>query len=275
MICAWESLIAIIPLWLRPDLHKLDQNSIQEIRLRIHAPPEVVTEHGPVWLPGQIHPRDLKFIINTASRYSPWATSGISQGYLTAPGGHRIGICGDVSVQQGHIHAFQEIHSVNIRIAHDLQGIAGSNPSSWDSLLVIGAPGWGKTTLLRDIAREISQKHTVSVVDERGELFPEGFPRGKRMDVLSGCPKSIGISTVLRTMGPEYIAVDEITEEVDTKALLQAAFCGVKLLATAHGTSIQEIKCRKIYDPLWENRIFRTIIRLRPDKTWHIEGLLS
>lgn len=113
------------------------------------------------------------------------------------------------------------------------------------------------------------------MVDERGELFPgcSDFDRGSRLDVLCGCSKQEGIEILLRTMGPDCIAVDEITAAQDCEALLQAGWCGVRLIATAHAASVRELKQRPLYRPLVEQRLFDQIIVLGRDKTWHLERM--
>lgn len=165
---------------------------------------------------------------------------------------------------------FQSVDSLCIRVARDYPGVSRGAPAE-ESLLILGAPGWGKTTLLRDLARSIAENHTVSVVDERGELFPDGFERGKRMDVLSHCPKVQGIHRVLRSMGPEWIAVDEITATEDCDALAEAAGCGVKLLATAHASSVADLQRRSVYRRLLETEVFQQVLVLDADWTWHRE----
>ena len=140
-------------------------------------------------------------------------------------------------------------------------------------MLILGAPGRGKTTLLRDIARQISEKSTVAVVDERGEIFPSGFVRGDRMDVLTGVPKAGGVEMVLRTMGPEWIAVDEITAEEDCRSLLQAQGCGVRLLATAHAGSLDEFRGRPIYKALLDNHVFDYLLILHSDRSYGTERI--
>ena len=111
------------------------------------------------------------------------------------------------------------------------------------------------------------------MIDERGELFPEAFSRGKRMDVLTGCPKPAGIEMILRTMGPDCIAVDEITAAEDAMAMVQAANCGVRLLATAHAGSSGEFRRRPVYRPLVENRVFENMAVLHADKSYHLERM--
>ena len=148
------------------------------------------------------------------------------------------------------------------------------------SLLILGRPGSGKTTLLRDIIRirSNSGQGSVAVVDERGELFPyfQGkpcFSLGCRTDILSGCPKSQGIDLLLRTMGPATIALDEITAQEDCNGLLQALWCGVDLIATAHAGSVREFMKRTIYKPLVDSRIFSTVLVMQADKTWREERI--
>lgn len=272
MICAWKELLSILPSWLSKEVNMAAQEDLQELRLRINAPPELIKNKDTVWLSRLISMEDIHFIINTASRYSPWATSTSAYGYITAPGGHRIGLCGEAVCQAGRVTTIKNFSSLCIRIARDLPGIGKDLSAVPGSILIIGAPGWGKTTLLRDLIRLRSRKgEHICVVDERCELFPEKFERGKRTDILTGCPKGKGIPMLLRTMGPDCIAVDEITDPEDADALMLAAWCGVKLLATAHAASLEDLKTRPVYRPISERKIFDTIVILHQDKTWHME----
>lgn len=271
MMCQWQKFLSILPPWLRKEADQAGSASMQELRLRMGAPAELVLARGSQWLDRSADMNDIQFCINAASRYSPWTSETQALGFLTAPGGHRIGLCGQPAYKEGIMTGFRSLDSICIRVARDFPGISRGIEGEGRSVLILGAPGWGKTTLLRDLARMLSQKHTVCVVDSREELFPEGFQRGKRMDVLSGCPKDKGIEMVLRTMGPEIIAVDEITAGEDCLALRQAAGCGVKLLATAHAGSAEEFRTRPIYRPLLEAGIFDTFIMLRKDKSFQKE----
>lgn len=272
MICAWKELLSVLPSWMRQEVDAQGRDTLQELRLRINAPPELVRSNGAVWLNKAATREDLQCCINAASRYSPWAAETAALGYLTAPGGHRIGLCGEVVFHDGAVTGMRSIHSLCIRVARDFPGI-GKGAYQKGSLLILGAPGWGKTTLLRDIARILAETTPVAVVDERGELFPEGIPRGKRMDVLTGCPKPDGIDRVLRTMGPACIAVDEITAQSDCDALVHAVGCGVHLLATAHASSVEDFKSRAVYRPLWASGVFDQCLILNSDKKWHRERM--
>ena len=110
----------------------------------------------------------------------------------------------------------------------------------------------------------------MSVVDERRELFPEGFDRSGNLDVLSGIPKGRGMDMVLRCMSPQTIAVDEITCTADCEGLIRAAWCGVELAATAHAHSMEDLRARQVYRPLLESGLFSKIAVLDKNQSWHI-----
>ena len=143
------------------------------------------------------------------------------------------------------------------------------------NLLILGAPGSGKTTLLRDYIRQRSRRSAVCVVDERRELFPEGFSRGENTDILSGVDKPRGIDMVLRSMGPQMIAMDEVTSKADCEALLRAAWCGVRLLATAHADSVEDLRTRSVYRPLAETGLFSKAVVLDRSRNWRVEEVMS
>lgn len=279
MKCAWQAYLNILPIWLRESVDKYGKDSLQELRLRINTAPQLITTDKEVTLERLVSLEDLKFCINVASRYSPWAAQSLAKGYLTTQGGHRIGICGQAAVQNNEVLSYQSITSLCIRVARDFGEISKKLYSVNKSILIIGKPGSGKTTLLRDLIRQKSNKSngSIAVVDERGEIFPfvNGqllFQVGKQTDVLTGVGKSEAIVSLIRNMSPHYIAVDEITSEMDCDALLKAGWCGVKLIATAHAGSYQELLSRPIYQPIIESKLFSCIVTMHEDKTWHIEG---
>lgn len=273
MTCAWQELLAVLPIWMRKDTDRLGPELLQEIRLRIDTEPELVLKGETCWLERKITQEDLNYTVNAASRYSPWAAGSVAEGFITVKGGHRIGLCGDTVVRHGEVTAIRSYSSLCIRVARDFPGIGEGIEKVKGSILILGAPGWGKTTLLRDAVRKISTVETICVVDERLELFPQGFEKGKRTDVISGCSKAKGITMLLRTMGPSCIAVDEITAPEDAAALLQAANCGVRLLATAHASSLYDLQKREIYRILMENRIFDVVVVLKKDQSYTMERM--
>lgn len=273
MICAWKELLAVLPPYLRQEVDSLGKNTGQELRLRLGKPPSIV-------LPGKHHSfgktitaDDLNFVVNTACRYSPWTAGSAANGYITAPGGHRIGICGEIMEKDGQMAGFRTVRSLNIRIARDFPGIGASLAGLGGNILIIGRPGSGKTTLLRDLIRQRSVKETVAVVDERGELFPPGLATGHGVDILTGCGKPLGIEMLLRTMGPDTIAVDEITAAGDCEGLVQAGWCGVRLLATVHGAGVRDLRSRKVYKPILESGLFDTLVILAEDKSYRTERM--
>ena len=280
MVCAWTSLLSILPLWMRQSVDKLGIYKLQELRLRLDMQPVLITGNGILRLERKLTSEDLRFCVNTASRYSPWLASTASKGYITAPGGHRIGICGNAAGFAGSLTDISGITSLCIRVARDYPGITEKIPENCGSILIVGKPGSGKTTLLRDLIRQRSKKENTSicVVDEREELFPRVngtfcFQVGTNTDILSGCTKPYGIDVVLRTMSPDIIAIDEITAEADCQALYHAGWCGVKLIATAHAGNRADLLNRPLYRPIIETQLFDTLILLNEDKSWRLERM--
>lgn len=270
MICAWKQLLSVLPPRLRPEVDRLGKNAMQELRLRLGMPPELVLSGESRWLGCCVSREDLNYCINAASRYSPWAAATTAQGYLTAPGGHRIGLCGEVVCKDGVVTGIREISSLCIRVARDFPGIAKRAADAPGSILILGAPGWGKTTLLRDLIRAVSDGEggpalRVGVADERGELAAmyQGEPQfsiGRQTDVLDGCPKGSALLMLLRGMNPQVLAADEITAPEDAAALEMAANCGVSLLCTAHAGSLEELKARPLYRRLLDEGLFRRLV---------------
>jgi len=176
----------------------------------------------------------------------------LTMGYITLPGGHRVGVSGQVVLEKGAVRSWKYINSINIRVAHSVKGCANSvlphimESSGLCHTMIISPPGCGKTTLLRDIVRQISNKSmTVGLVDERSEVAGcfQGIPQndvGIRTDVMDGCPKAIAMVMLLRAMSPDVIAVDELGGEDDAHAVDTVLNAGVKLLCTAHGINVAD-----------------------------------
>jgi stage III sporulation protein AA len=187
----------------------------------------------------------------------------LRQGFITLPGGHRAGLAGDCLVEDGRVSRIRSITGINLRIAKEMVGIARSVlPYLWGSerflrTLIISPPQAGKTTLLRDLVRALGdgdwqrRSYKVGLIDERSEIAGSfhGLPQlhvGIHTDVLDGCPKAEGIYRLLRAMGPEVIAFDELGRPEEVEALRDLLYAGVGILATAHAGSIEEMAKRPI-----------------------------
>ena len=279
MKCAWQAYLNLLPHWMRQEVDEYGRQDLQELHIRIGICPIMQLGSQCHKLKRIATGEDISFVINAASRYSPWTASTLAKGYLTGAGGHRIGVCGVATVSD-KMQGISIPTSLCVRVARDFEGISGTAVTVPDSLLIIGPPGSGKTTLLRDLIRGKSNmgQGNIAVVDEREELFPlhKGqacFFAGEHTDILSGCKKAEGIVAVQRSMNPCWIAVDEITEESDCEALLQAGWCGVNLMATAHAGSLQDFLTRPVYKPLVACKLFSTVLVLRKDKSWKLERM--
>ena len=281
MSTAWQSYLNLLPHWLRDTVDKQGRGRLTELRLRVGHPVQMRFVSDCLFLEHIAKPEDIQFIINIATKYSPWISSTVCKGFITGEGGHRIGICGDAVLDsRGNIQTIENPSSLNIRVARDVVGVADKIGHFNDSILIIGRPGCGKTTLLRDYIRQRSDLcfDSVCVVDERREIFPKVrgqccFYSGKQTDILSGCNKAQGIDMAIRCMNPGTIAVDEITEDSDCKAILYAGWCGVKLLATAHAESKDDLYTRPIYKPIVSANIFQYLVVMSADKRWHLERI--
>lgn len=188
------------------------------------------------------------------------------QGYLTTRHGHRLGICGQYP--QGENRLLRGLSSINIRVARQVRGL-GRNLNLCDgdhfrSTLILAPAGVGKTTLLRELCRELSVKFRVAVADERYEIAAcaDGEPRFSvgNCDILSGGCKKEVIPMLLRSMSPQILALDEITRGEDCESLVECAGCGCGILATAHGGALSDLHRRPAYRQLLEAKLFQQVI---------------
>lgn len=218
---------------------------------------------------------DLREAVSLLSGYSLYAfEEELRQGYLTIAGGHRIGFCGKAVLENGEIRTLRQINALNIRIARERRGWGErllpflTEKDTLLHTLIVSPPGCGKTTLLRDLIRCLSEQgRTVGVVDERGELAPlrEGVPQmdvGPCTDILEGCPKAMGMTLLLRSMSPDIIAVDELGRKEDVAAVEEVLNAGVKLIATAHGRDFSDLKARPQLRTLVHKKIFERYLFL-------------
>lgn len=244
-------------------------DTAEEIRIRINEPAMIIYPEKE-FISDIVYARpQIDAFMDKITKSSLYAFSdNIADGFITIAGGHRVGICGTAVYENGVLKAVRDISYINIRIAKELKGVGEglfakiSRGGRIASVLFVSPPGGGKTTLLRDTIRLISENMNgcrVSVVDERNELSATfmGEPQndlGKRTDILCGYSKEDGIMRSLRSMSPDIIALDEIGGKNDEKAIMRCKYSGVGVIATMHGENISDVK--KSVPELWENGVF-------------------
>ena len=249
----------------------------EEIRLRVGRALSVLLPEGERTIGTRpVCGVDICGVVEIATGASAYtAAASLKNGYITAPGGYRIGVCGTAVMKNGETAGLRRLSSAAIRIPRDISGIASevmkkTSPGGiFHSTIIISPPGAGKTTLLRDMVRTLSngsgrlgiRPARVAVADERGEIacMFQGKPGrdvGEQTDVIDGCPKAQAAMMLLRTMNPQVIALDEITAPEDIAAASSAANCGVRLIATAHAEDMDDLKKRRLYLRLLEAGIF-------------------
>lgn len=271
---AYETAVYMLPQELKAEVQALSAEAVEEIRLRVGRRPTALigsSEHEMSRTAvTEEHIRRVLERATGASIHS--AAHAMAEGYISYRG-LRIGLCGTAVMRGKEMAGYQYFSSLNIRIPRECRGscdglIGEIYRGGFENTLLISRPGGGKTTALRELVRQISDRGTrVGVVDERNELSATDearaqFDLGRSSDVLIGVPKAEGAMMLLRGMNPQVIAMDEITREQDIEAIGQIYGCGVGLLASAHARDTDELTRRPLYRELLALRAFRYIITI-------------
>ena len=265
---------ALLPWALRhgaESLSEVDKTQVEELRLRAGRPPTAVLPEGEILLPDceeqKVTGEDLRLVLEVATQASAHAVlDRVREGFVTVRGGHRVGLCGSAVYENGAIRTIGSLSSLSIRISREIpEAAVGIRPQLHSAgavggTVILSPPGGGKTTLLRDLIRRLSDgiegaPLRVGVADERGELAAmyHGLPMndlGAHTDVLDGCPKAVALTLLLRAMNPQVLAADEVASARDAAALEEAAGCGVALLCTAHAAGPEDLLRRPIFRKL-------------------------
>lgn len=260
----------------------LQEDTVQEIRIKSGKPVILNLSYGEKVLDYRTTSEDLKFMMAKVSNYSLYAfEEEIKQGYITLKGGHRVGLAGECVISNGEVRTIKNISSLNIRICREIIGSSNkimnliTNNNRVYNTLIVSPPKCGKTTILRDIAKNISNGmykinlsgKKVTIVDERSEIAAcyNGVPQmnvGIRTDILDNCLKKSGMIMAIRSLSPEVLICDEIGTKGDLEALNMAFNSGVNVIVTVHGYDIADVYGRAVFKDLIDNCILERIILL-------------
>lgn len=303
-----EEILKIFSIGIRNVLKRvdIDFSKMQEIRLRVNGPLLCVYENQEYYITSEgeltrdihkcwvIGKKEILETVEYIGNYSLYAyEEEVRQGFITIQGGHRVGIAGKVIVENGRIRSMKYILFLNVRISHEVRGCADKllpfivEKGRMLHTLIISPPGCGKTTLLRDCIRQLSNGtdqcpgKTIGVVDERSEIGGcyLGVPQnnlGIRTDVLDCCPKTEGILMLVRSMAPQIIAVDEIGTKEEAKAIETAMHTGCGLLATVHGNSFDDIGKKPVFQKmLEEKKVERYVVLSAKEQVGTIQAIYN
>lgn len=268
-------------------INEKEIETLEEIRIRVSKPIILKLANKEIIVEYIVTTQDILEIVEKITENSMYSyQQQICSGYITLKGGHRVGISGNVVMEENKVINVNYIYSLNFRIARQIIGVADKvvneviKNDEVSNTLIISKPGAGKTTILRDLIRIISKTKTVGVVDERGEIAAmyKNEPQndlGIKVDILSNISKSLGIKMLVRSMAPDIIVADEIGTKEDIEAIKYAVTSGVKGIFTAHANNIEDIKKSPILKELLDLNLIDKIIILDKNNRENIETSCS
>lgn len=219
---------------------------LTEVRLRLNMPIAVKNEQNRYFLRRTATREIIDKVLERATNFSLYAHQDeIASGYIHCKGGIRLGVSGRGVIDSGKLAVFKDITSLNIRVPHEVIGCSAALKSildDFDNTLIVAPPFAGKTTLIRDMARVLSDRFDLCIIDEREEIAGRGEYRlGKLCDVVSGVPKGLAYEGIIRSMSPEIIVLDEVFPLRDLKAVEDISRSGVKFVASLHGDDFDRL----------------------------------
>lgn len=288
-----DEILLYFPLHIREKLRNIDFTNLEEIRIRNNRPIFLKIGQSEQQVNYIINTNDVLEILQKICDNSIYTYQNqICNGYITIKGGHRIGITGNIVIKDGQVTNISHIYSLNFRIARQvidcsnkiLESVLDLKNNTVFNTIIISPPGRGKTTILRDLIRKISDGIpeisfngiNVGVVDERGEIAAmyKGIPQndiGRRTDILDNIPKDIGMKMLIRSMNPKVIVADEIGSTKDIEAIKYAICSGVKGVFTAHGNGLKDIINNPILNELYITDGIERVLAIDENRNVHLE----